>query len=139
MWDCMAPILAKLPRMTLNGSVNGFHAAQTRTGPSEWSTTMSELERYRAYEDDWDGQGAKGISGEVIDAGVALVAFLRSHAIIAPAYVVPGFGGTVGFEWSISGGGSITLEISGAGSADFERYVPGGSFEFLKLGETVPA
>lgn len=139
MWDCVTPILAKLPRTLLNGSANGVHSAQTLFGSSEWSTTTSELERYRTYEDDWDGQGAKGIPGDVIDAGVALVAFLRSHAIIAPEYVLPGFEGTVGFEWSIPGGGSITLEITGSGTAEFDRYVPGGTFESIKLGETVPA
>lgn len=131
MWASMTPILSRFPHTPLNGSV-----------PCEsggWTETLSELERYRTYADDWDGQGAKGISGDVIDAGVALVAVLRSHAVTPPQYVLPGFDGTVGFEWTIPGDGSITLDITGPGTATFERFVPGGTFESIKIAETVTA
>ena len=139
MWDCATPILAKLPRLPLNGSANGVHASHPLGGSITWSTTISELERYRAYADDWDGQRAKAITGEVIEAGLALVDFLRSHAIVPPKYVMPGFEGTVSFEWRMPDGGTLSLEISGPGTAEFERYVPGGEFEVIKLGEAVPA
>ena len=53
--------------------------------------------------------------------------------------MLPGFGGTVGFEWDTTGGGSITLEITGPETAEFELYVPDGTYEFLKIGEPVTA
>ena len=139
MWACVTTILEKLPHVSLNGSANGVYGSAGSMGAADWSNTLSELERYRSYTDDWDGQGAKGIPREAIDAGMAIVDVLRANAIVPPNYVLPGFDGTVGFEWRIHDGGSITLDISGPGSAEFERYVPGGAYESIKFGETVPA
>ena len=132
MWANATPILPKFPRLPLNGASNGVHVG-------DWSACLADLDRYRAYSDDWDGQGAKGIPGDLIDSATELVRLLRSHSVLPPTCVLPGFGGTVGFEWDTTGGGSITLEITGPETAEFELYVPNGTYEFLKIGEPVTA
>jgi hypothetical protein len=97
------------------------------------------LERYRTYADDWDGQGAKAIPAEVVGSAVELVALLRSNAIAPATCVLPGFGGTVGFEWDTPGGGSTKLEVTGPETAEFERFTPDGSYESLRVGDPVTA
>jgi hypothetical protein len=132
MWANMTPLFSKFPRLPLNGTSNGTHT-------DDWSACLADLERYRAYSDDWDGQGAKGIPGNLIDSAVALAGLLRSQAVTPPTCVLPGFDGTVGFEWDTAGGGSIKLEITGSEVADFERYTPTEPLEVIKLAEPVNA
>ena len=132
MWANVIPLLAKLPLWQLNGRSDAAHGV-------DWSAGLADLDRYRAYTDDWDGQGAKGIPGELIDGAVSLAELLRSRTVVPPACVLPGFGGTVRFEWDVAGGGSIALEVIGPEAAEFESYTADGAYEALKVGDPVTA
>jgi hypothetical protein len=135
MWADLTPLLAKLPRTPAEGSINGTHGKRVASAGGEWTAVLADLERYRKYSDDWDGQGAKGIPREVIESAMALAAVLNTRDVIPPHCVLPGFEGTVGFEWDMTDSGSITLEITGHWTAELQRYVPGKSLERMMIAE----
>lgn len=138
MWASLTPaVLAKLPRHPANGSTNGVHGSP-KSASGSWAAGLADLERYRTYAADWDGQGATGIPGELIDSAAALASRLEALGVVAPSCVLPGVGGTVGFEWDGSGG-SVTLEVLGPDTGELFVYAPGSAVEHVVLNETVVA
>lgn len=143
MWETLKPeVLARLPRSVLNGTANGTPGSGSRGDRGSWEKCLTDLNRFRSYGDDWDGQGAafghpaKAISGELIDSAVALVEVLRRSGIDAPLCTLPDVQGTVGFEWESDGGSSITLDILEPGTAEMFLFAPGKPTEHVTLTET---
>lgn len=146
MWDSLKPeFLARLPRSPRTGGVNGTPGTVKPAPPSmEWEACLAELDHYRTYTDDWDGQGAalgkpaKDISGDVVDSAVALMRSLRSHDVPAPNATYPGVDGSVGVVWDVAGG-TIELEVVDPGTADVYFITAGNKVEHLVLTEAVTA
>jgi len=139
MWSNLrSKLLARLPNVNANGSLNGVHPAAAKTGGSSWEKCFGDLARYRTYSDDWDGQGAVGIPSDLVDSAVALVDALRSSGVIAPSCALPGFDGTVSFEWDLNGGCSLEVEVLEPGKVEVSYYTPGGSLELETLTESMP-
>lgn len=68
-----------------------------------WRLRMEELLALRTLEEDWDGQGAKAPSVDLVDSALHLAERLRQQGIDAPCRIVPGVNGTVIFEWQQDG------------------------------------
>ena len=87
MWATLTPeILARFPRHPLNGAINGVHASSGTTPQGDWDARIAELEVFRTYTDDWDGQGSAGlaapaaaIGGELVDSAVTLAKSGKVH------------------------------------------------------------
>lgn len=126
MWANITPHLAKFPR-------------QPHDSAGDWSACATDLERYRGYADDWDGQQAKGIPHNLIDGATALAGLLRAQGIDPPTCVLPGFNGTVIFQWDMPADRSVSLEITGPESAALECYAPTESLEVIEIAEPVAA
>ena len=138
MWETIDPtILAVLPKQPLNGaSVNGTHSSG-----HEWSDSLRKLEQFRVEytQDDWDGQGAPAISREVLDRAALLARSLHSQGVLAPSWVLPSVQRSVGFEWDLEHGVSITLEIVEPGIAELFLFTPGKPTEHYVLSGAVTA
>jgi hypothetical protein len=147
MWDSLKPeFLARLPHSPEAGAMNGTPGSVKPAPPSmDWEACLAELDHYRTYTGDWDGQGeilgkpAKDIPADVVDSAVALMRSLRSHAVPAPNATYPGVGGSVGVVWDIAGGGIIELEVVGPGTADVYLVTADKKVEHLILTEAVTA
>ena len=147
MWDSLKPeFLARLPQSHMNGTANGAHGVTAPTShPADWDECFEQLEEYRSYTDDWDGQGAilgkpaAPISGEVVDSAVALLRCLRAHSVVAPSGTYPGVQGNVGFDWHFSDGSTVEIEVLDVGTADVFFYEPESKVEHLVLTDAVTA
>jgi hypothetical protein len=140
MWDVIDPtVLAQLPRASANGvAANGSHSTAAAGG---WSHSVHQLERFRVEyaQPDWDGQGAVGVPHELVDGAVGLANTLDRHGVAPPAWTVPGPDGTVSFQWNLSSGTTVEIEVSGPMSAEVFILVPGRPAEHRLLGEGAPA
>ncbi|HVK16286.1 MAG TPA: hypothetical protein VM533_05010 [Fimbriiglobus sp.] len=118
MWDSIDPaILAQLPRQSANGAVaNGLPPP----GRTDWAGAIRALERFRREyaEDDWDGQGAVAVSGELIDSAAALAAALERQGVTAPTWTLPGPDGSVSYSWDLGAGATAEIEVTGPTSAE---------------------
>ncbi len=145
MWNTIKPeLLARLPRSSVNTATNGAHPESALARPeTDWESCFAKLEEYRTYTDDWDGQGAilgkpaKPIEGEMIDSAMALAKSLLQVGVLAPHWTFPGVDGTVGFDWQLVCGGSISLEFIDPGAADVFFCSPENKVEHLVLAEAV--
>ena len=128
MWATLHPdLLAWLPRQPMDSD------------RGDWEARLQDLERYRTYADDWDGQGSPGIGGDLIDSAGALATVLRQNGVVAPTSVLPGVQGTVGFEWDLANGGIATLEVLDPNSADLFLHQPGEPLKHTTISQVVPA
>ena len=147
MWATLTPeILARFPRHPLNGAINGVHASSGTTPQGDWDARIAELDVFRTYTDDWDGQGAAGlaapaaaIGGELVDSAVTLARSLQNQGVLAPDAVCPGVEGTVCLEWDLSGGGSASLEVKEPGKAELFVFTPGNPGVLTLLTDAVTA
>jgi len=64
-----------------------------------WAWVEQEIERYSSYQDDWDGDGALGISNKVTETAKKVTRWLRSNDVAPPSRIVPTFAGELSFEW----------------------------------------
>lgn len=118
MWDSIDPaILARLPRLPANGAVTN---GPRTTDPAGWVGAIQTLERFRREyaEDDWDGQGAVAVSGDLIDAAEALAAALERQGVAAPTWTLPGLDGSVSFSWDLAARATAEIEVTGPTSAE---------------------
>lgn len=67
---------------------------------------------------DWDGDGAEPITQETVNAATLIAPLLRGDPDSGP-----GADGTIGFQWNLSGGGIVVLEV-GPGFHFSLRYLP---------------
>ena len=138
MWDTIDPVvLEQIPRHAMNGVPTG----DANSFQSGWSAVLTKLDRFRKeyVEDDWDGQGAAAVSNELITSGAALARSLQKAGIRVPNCVLPSVQGTLGFEWDLEGGTSVTVELNEPDSADFFLYTPGKPIEHRILTGSVTA
>lgn len=147
MWDTLKPeLLARLPHSPTNGAVNGAPGTPVLASPStDWEACIAELNHYRTYTGDWDGQGAilgkpaAPITEEVVDSAVALMRSLRAVGVPAPHVTYPGVTGTVGVAWDLAGGGTIEIEVIDPGTADVSFITPDSKAEHSVLTDAVTA
>jgi hypothetical protein len=92
--------------------------------PDAWSQRLDDLLQIRLLEDDWDGQGAKAPSTELVDSAIGLAEIFRQQGQDAPCRIVPGVNGTVLFEWQ-HGDMYEEIEVLRPFYAEGIRIVPG--------------
>lgn len=138
MWEKIDPaVLAVLPKQPLNGvSVNGTHSSG-----HEWSDALLTLERFRKEytEHDWDGQGAPAISHELLDGAEALARALQNRGVVAPTYTLPNMQAGMGFEWDLTGGESVTVELIEPGLAEVFVFAPDKPATQYRISKAVTA
>lgn len=146
MWEALnSEVIARLPRQHLNGKANGTDSTKASPQVGTWEECLCDLERYRLYGEDWDGQGAafgkpaKLIPGEIIDSAVALARALQRHGVLAPHATCPGVRGTVALEWDLTADRSVTLEVVEPTTVEMSFFSPGVGVEELVLTEPVLA
>ena len=131
MWATLkSDILSRLPRHRSNGAMaKDLRANHQNSHPQEWDKRIEELEAFRTYKHDWDGQGAEAPSSELMDSAVNLAHQLIQTGIDAPSCVVPGVNGTVVFEWQGENGSYLEIEITAPDRADGCMIVQGKQTE----------
>ena len=132
MWTALqADIVSRLPRSGSNGAQRkGVATLQWHGDDSEnWQRRIENLEAFRTYQDDWDGQGAEAPTAELVQSAIHLASILRQAKIDAPSCVVPGVNGTVVFEWQSEDGAYLEIEITEPYRADACLILPGGPTE----------
>lgn len=147
MWDNIKPeLLARLPHSPGNGATNGVHTESALARPQErWESCFEKLEECRSYTDDWDGQGAilgkpaKPITREMIDSATALAEALQRAGALAPHWTTPAPDGTVGFEWQLADGGSVSIEFVDPSTVDVFFCTSQNCAEHWVLTEAVTA
>lgn len=135
MWTTLQPeVLSRLPRHGTNGLAQKESSPFHRTSDTQtWEERIQELETFRSYQHDWDGQGAEAPSSELMDSAVNLAQQLVQKGIDAPSCVVPGVNGTVVFEWQGENGSYLEIEVVAANRADGCLIVPGRQTEHWTL------
>jgi hypothetical protein len=89
-----------------------------------WNSRIDELLAIRSLADDWDGQGAKAPSTELVDSALVLAQAFRRGGAEAPSRIVPGVNGTVIFEWQ-AGEEYCEIEVTRPYQAEGLRFLPG--------------
>ncbi len=89
----------------------------------KWAKTHIELKRLLLLRDDWDGEGAKATSADIIDSAHALLKSLYSPHD-APARVVANGDGGIHIEWQ-SGNQVLLVEISSPYKGLWIKSAPG--------------
>jgi hypothetical protein len=76
-----------------------------------WEPTVAQLVALQHLGDDWDGQGARAPSRDLLAAAVALAYLLNERGVDAPSSVGPGPDGSVSFEWQRPDGTFCEVEV----------------------------
>jgi len=76
-----------------------------------WQPTVKKIVEFQHLGDDWDGQGAKSPSFDLLASAVGLAYVLYQQDVDPPNCVVPGVDGTVIFEWHFPDGTYSDVEI----------------------------
>jgi hypothetical protein len=110
----------------LRETTAGNGADRTASEQTErWAEVIRRLDALRGLGEDWDGLGASGPSGELVDSAVGLAHLLRGRGGEVPSRVVAGTAGTVILEWQTSGGTLCEVEIDRPFHADVMLLEPG--------------
>lgn len=121
MWTTLQPdILSRFPSHVPNGQVNHVGIAVHSVAPAsdEWTARLEELDVFRSYGENWDGQGADAISPAIIESAVHLARLLNRQGVAAPSCIVPGVHGTVIFEWQGADGAYLEVEVTAPDRAE---------------------
>src|SRR6185369_6855744 len=91
-------------RSSLNGKANGRHISTfaTQDPPQElgeWDATLDEMAGFQNLGDNWDGQGAKVPTQELLASAIGLGRLISARGIPPPQRVVPGIEGSIIMEW----------------------------------------
>ncbi len=70
-----------------------------QTVDPEWDACIAQIQQFRSYEEDWDGEGAIPPGPELTDAAISLAQWLQRNGENAPDRVVVSGDGTIYFEW----------------------------------------
>jgi hypothetical protein len=76
-----------------------------------WQPAIQEIIGFQDLEEDWDDNGAKAPSRELLDSAVALACAFCKTGMEPPSRVVPGVTGTVLLEWQLPDGTYGEVEI----------------------------
>ena len=107
-------------RPTMNGTPGG-----QRKPFDAWDTVHDRLATFRALEENWDGQGARAPSGELLDSALALTTLLRDRGVEAPSGAAPGPMGTVLLVWQGKDGTYCEVEVERPFYAEVMLVEPG--------------
>jgi len=66
---------------------------------SIWTAEIDELLRIRNLEDNWDGEGSKAPSVELVDGAIMLTKSFNENGLPTPDRVHASVNGTIYFEW----------------------------------------
>ena len=78
---------------------------------STWDREFDNLLRIRQLPEDWDGQGARAPTTELVDSALVLAHHLRQSSLPAPDRIVPAVAGTIVMEWQTKRGRCLELEV----------------------------
>jgi hypothetical protein len=104
------------------GEMNGASNAPTRLRGAEgeqapgsdagpWESAVKKIVEFQHLGDDWDGQGARKPSSDLLASAIGLAYLLNQRGVEPPNCVVPGVDGTVILEWHFSDGTYSDVEI----------------------------
>jgi hypothetical protein len=103
--------------------VNGEQNVVPGAGP--WEPAVAEIVAFQHLGDDWDGQGARAPSEEVLKSAIGLAYTLYEQGIDPPSRVVTGLEGSVIFEWQDPDGTYTEVEVVGWLVAEVRLIEPG--------------
>lgn len=90
-----------------------------------WEPAVQKMVAFQSLGDDWDGQGARAPSEEVLKSVIGLAYTLHEQGMEPPSRVVPGPEGSVIFEWQEPDGTYTEIEVVGWLVAEVMRIEPG--------------
>lgn len=90
-----------------------------------WEPAVQKIVALQALGEDWDGQGARAPSSEVLASAIGLAYTLNEQGVAPPSRVVPGPEGSVIFEWQDPEGTYTEVEVVGWLSAEVMLMKPG--------------
>jgi hypothetical protein len=76
-----------------------------------WEPAVEALMGFRKLGDNWDGQGARGPSADLLASAIALAYLLSDQEVDPPSRVVPGPEGSIIFEWQYLDGTYAEVEV----------------------------
>lgn len=103
--------------------VNGEQQAVADAGP--WEPAVQKMVAFQHLGDDWDGQGARAPSEEMLKSAIGLAYTLHQQGVDPPSRVVPGPEGSVIFEWQDPDGTYTEVEVVGWLVAEVMLIEPG--------------
>jgi hypothetical protein len=103
--------------------VNREPKAIRDAGP--WEPAVQKMVGFQQLGDNWDGQGARAPSYEVLASAIGLAYTLHQKAIDPPNCVVPGIDGSVTFEWHDPDGTYTEVEVIRPLYAEVMMIAPG--------------
>lgn len=103
--------------------INGEQKAVPDAGP--WEPAVQQMVAFQHLGDDWDGQGARAPSEEVLQSAIGLAYTLHQQGVDPPSRVVPGPEGSVIFEWQDADGTYTEVENVGWLVAEVMLIEPG--------------
>ena len=103
--------------------VNGEQKAVPDAGP--WEPAVQKMVTFQHLGDDWDGQGARAPSYEMLASAIGLAYTLYQQGVDPPNCVVPGVDGSVTFEWHDPDGTYTEVEIVRPFYAEVMMIEPG--------------
>jgi hypothetical protein len=76
-----------------------------------WEPAVQRMVEFQHLGDDWDGQGARAPSYDVLASAIGLAYTLHQQGVDPPHRVVPGLDGSVIFEWQDPDGTYTEVEV----------------------------
>lgn len=104
-------------------AVNGEQQTVADAGP--WEPAVQKMVSFQHLGDDWDGQGARAPSKEVLQSAIGLAYTLYQQGVGPPSRVVPGLEDSVIFEWQDPDGTYTEVEVVGWLVAEVMLIEPG--------------
>jgi len=124
-----------IPKQNWSQEVNVLNAAsqagagKPAAGPIKdagpWETAVQKIVGFQNLEDDWDGQGAKAPSRDLLESAIGLAYTYNHNGVPPPQCVVPGIDGSVVFEWQHPDGTFAEVEIDRPLHAEVMVIEPG--------------
>jgi hypothetical protein len=110
------------------GARNGVSIQLEEASAAEagaWQPAIQKIIDFQHLKDDWDDNGAKAPSGELLDSAVALAWAFCKTGMEPPSRIVPGVTGTVLLEWQLPDGTYGEVEIVRPFYAEVMMIQPG--------------
>jgi len=134
MWTTLEPeIVARLPRPAMNGTATASPSSETVEIAEGWEACIDKLLEYRRYEPDWDGLKTPPPDPETVDSAIILAVLLRQSRFNPPSWTVPGFDGSVGFEWQWPDKTILEVDVVEPFVADLFLHTPDRETEHWRL------